>query len=169
MLDHRVTTFDFDMCSQHRSEPTAEAALLQSAFNAPDAPLANVILMKSATRQRRDAAVMRCDGDAMQQRCDCDATAQMAIRRNRRESGAEIGANPAQKPAQYVMLFPPKIQKDSDTYISRYLQIFLSKYLHIVAHSDFRAAHQCAGICNYVVLCLENYLQIPTPSGPHTA
>ena len=111
----------------------------------------------------------RCDATAMQQRCDCDATAQMAIRRNRRESGAEIGANPAQKPAQYVKLFPPKIQKDSDTYISRYLQIFLSKYPHIVAHSDIRAAHQCAGICNYVVLCLENYLQIPTPSGPHTA
>ena len=118
LLDHRVTTFDFDRCSQHRSEPTAEAALLQSTFNAPESPLANVILMKSATRhwQRRDAAAMRCNGDAMQQRCDCDATAQMAMRRNRRESGAETGANPAQKPAQYVKVFPPKIQKDSDTY-----------------------------------------------------
>jgi hypothetical protein len=124
LLDHRVTTFDFDMCSQHRSEPTAEAALLQSAFNAPDAPLATVILMKAATRQRRDAAAMRCDGDAMRRRCDatamqqrcyCDATAQMTIRINRRESGAETGANPAQKPAQYVKVFPPKIQKDSNT------------------------------------------------------
>ena len=113
MLDHRVTTFDFDMCSQHRSEPTAEAALLQSAFNAPDAPLANVILMKSATRQRRDAAAMRCDGDAtvMRLRCnraDGDPQKPARIRsRNRRESGAN--------PAQYVKLFPPKIQKDSDT------------------------------------------------------
>ena len=113
MLDHRVTTFDFDMCSQHRSEPTAEAALLQSAFNAPDAPLANVILMKSATRQRRDAAAMRCDGDAtvMRLRCnraDSDPQKPARIRsRNRRESGAN--------PAQYVKLFPPKIEKDSDT------------------------------------------------------
>jgi hypothetical protein len=28
----------------------------------------------------------------MQQRCDGDATAQMAMRRNRRESGSETGA-----------------------------------------------------------------------------
>ena len=96
LLDHRVTTFDFDRCSQHRSEPTAEAALLQSAFNAPDAPLANVILMKSATRhwQRRDAAAMRCDGDAiaMRLRCDrADGDPQKPARirsRNRRKSGA---------------------------------------------------------------------------------
>ena len=71
-----------------------------------------------ATRCGGDAMRRRWDATAMQQRCDCDATAQMAIRRNRRESGAEIGANPAQKPAQYVKVFPPKIQKDSDTYLS---------------------------------------------------
>ena len=96
LLDHRVTTFDFDRCSQHRSEPTAEAALLQSAFNAPDAPLANVILMKSATRQRRDAAAMRRDGDAMRRRCNSDATAM----RPRRWRCAETGANPEQKPVR---------------------------------------------------------------------
>jgi hypothetical protein len=76
---------------------------------------------------------------------------------------------PAQKPAQYVKVFLAKTQQDSYTYSSRYLQAFLAKYLHIVAHSDIRAAHHCAGICNCVVICLKKYLQIPNPSGPHTA
>jgi hypothetical protein len=34
-----------------------------------------------------------------------------------------------------VKVFPAKIQQDSDTYSSRYLQVFLPKYLFIVAHS----------------------------------
>jgi hypothetical protein len=67
-----------------------------------------------------NSPAMRCGGDAMRRQCDAamrrrcnsDATAmrprrcQMAMRRNRRESGAETGANPAQKPAQYVKVFP---------------------------------------------------------------
>jgi hypothetical protein len=39
---------------------------------------------------------------------------------------------------------------------SRYVQVFLAKYLHIVARSDYSAASHCAGICKYVFLCLKN-------------
>ena len=45
-----------------------------------------------------------------------------------------------------------KIQKDSDKYSSRYLQVFIEKYLHIVAHSEISAAPPSAGICKYVLL-----------------
>jgi hypothetical protein len=79
---------------------------------------------------------LQCD------RADGDGTAQKPAHK------------PAQKLAQCVRVFLAKIQQDSGTYSSRYLQEFLAKYLHIVAHSELWAAHHCANFCKYVVLCL---------------
>ena len=109
--------------SSLRPEPAVvEAPLLQSAYNESAAPLAYVILMKSACRlrfvQRRDAAAMRCGCNAMR-RCDGDATAMRPRRRrcNRAETGAKTGAETG---AVYAGIFA-KIQQDSDTYSSRYM------------------------------------------------
>ena len=112
--------------SSLRPEPAAKAPLLQSASNESAAPLANVILMKSASRQASPAtrcgayAMLRCDGDAtaMRRRCDGDANAQTATQP--RTGGAQ---KPAQKPVQNMQIFLAKILQDSDTYSSRYMQV----------------------------------------------
>ncbi len=109
-------------------------------------------------RRRCDAVMQRlCGGDAIAMRLLCDRADGDA-----QKPAQKLAQKPAQKPAQYVKVF---LAKNT----ARYLQVFLAKYLHIVAHRDIRAAHHCAGICNCVVICLKKYLQIPNPSGLHTA
>ncbi len=66
----------------------------------------------------KSPAATRCDGDAMR-RCDGDATAQ------------KLAQKQAQKPAQYMQVFRAKIQKDSDTYSSRYFLQNTYTWLHI--------------------------------------
>ncbi len=118
--------------SSPRPEPTAEAPLLQSACNESDAQLANVILNSNEVGK---SPATRCGGDAtaMRRRCNSDTTAMRPRRRrcNRAKTGAEIGAE-----------------------TSAVCAGISCKYLHIVTKSDIRAAHHCAGICKYVVLCL---------------
>ena len=94
--------------SSLRSEPAAEASLLQSACNESAAPLANVILMKLESRQATPAtrcgayAMRRSDGDAtaMRRRCDGDATAQTAIQP--RTGGAQKPAGGAETGTEYA-------------------------------------------------------------------
>ena len=128
--------------SSLRPEPAVvEAPLLQSAYNESAAPLAYVILMKSACRlrfvQRRDAAAMRCGCNAMR-RCDGDATAMR--RRCDRADGDATAQKPARKPAQKL---------------AQYMQVFLQKYSRIVTI-------QQVGICRYFMQDTCKYLHIVT-------
>jgi len=132
--------------SSLRPEPAVvEAPLLQSAYNESAAPLAYVILMKSACRlrfvQRRDAAAMRCGCNAMR-RCDGDATAMR--RRCDRADGDATAQKPARKPAQKL---------------AQYMQVFLQKYSRIVTHT-------AVGICRYFMQNTCKYLHIVTSGCP---
>ena len=132
--------------SSLRPEPAVvEAPLLQSAYNESAAPLAYVILMKSACRlrfvQRRDAAAMRCGCNAMR-RCDGDATAMR--RRCDRADGDATAQKPARKPAQNL---------------AQYMQVFLQKYCRIVTI-------QQVGICRYFIQDTCKYLHIVTSGCP---
>jgi hypothetical protein len=132
--------------SSLRPEPAVvEAPLLQSAYNESAAPLAYVILMKSACRlrfvQRRDAAAMRCGCNAMR-RCDGDATAMR--RRCDRADGDATAQKPARKPAQKL---------------AQYMQVFLQKYSRIVTI-------QQVGICRYFIQDTCKYLHIVTSGCP---
>jgi len=132
--------------SSLRPEPAVvEAPLLQSAYNESAAPLAYVILMKSACRlrfvQRRDAAAMRCGCNAMR-RCDGDATAMR--RRCDRADGNSTAQKPARKPAQKL---------------AQYMQVFLQKYSRIVTI-------QQVGICRYFMQDTCKYLHIVTSGCP---
>ena len=132
--------------SSLRPEPAVvEAPLLQSAYNESAAPLAYVILMKSACRlrfvQRRDAAAMRCGCNAMR-RCDGDATAMR--RRCDRADGDATAQKPARKPAQKL---------------AQYMQVFLQKYSRIVTI-------QQVGICRYSMQDTCKYLHIVTSGCP---
>ena len=132
--------------SSLRPEPAVvEAPLLQSAYNESAAPLAYVILMKSACRlrfvQRRDAAAMRCGCNAMR-RCDGDATAMR--RRCDRADGDATAQKPARKPAQKP---------------AQYMQVFLQKYSRIVTI-------QQVGICRYFIQDTCKYLHIVTSGCP---
>ena len=109
--------------SSLRPEPAVvEAQLLQSAYNESAAPLAYVILMKSASRlrfeQRCDAAAMRCGCDAMR-RCDGDATAMRRRCRDRADGDAT-----AQKPAhcRYLMS-TSRYMISIRRYVCRYVQV----------------------------------------------
>ncbi len=136
------------IASPRGPEHTAEAPLLQSACKESDTPLANVFLKKVGK-----SPATRCGGDAVRP-CNGDTTAMPHCHSADRDATAQ---KPAQKSAQHMQIFLEKIQEDSDTYRSGYLQAFLAKYLHIVAHSDIRAAHHCARFCKYAVLCLKKY------------
>ena len=132
--------------SSLRPEPAVVVApLLQSAYNESAAPLAYVILMKSACRlrfvQRRDAAAMRCGCNAMR-RCDGDATAMR--RRCDRADGDATAQKPARKPAQKL---------------AQYMQVFLQKYSRIVTI-------QQVGICRYFMQDTCKYLHIVTSGCP---
>jgi len=138
--------------SSLRPEPAVvEAPLLQSAYNESAAPLAYVILMKSACRlrfvQRRDAAAMRCGCNAMR-RCDGDATA-MRRRCDRADGGATAqkpARKPAQKPAQYMQVFLQKYSRIvtiQQVGICRYFMQDTCKYLHIVTSG-------CPPMCLYL-------------------
>ena len=132
--------------SSLRPEPAVvEAPLLQSAYNESAAPLAYVILMKSACRlrfvQRRDTAAMRCGCNAMR-RCDGDATAMR--RRCDRADGDATAQKPARKPAQKL---------------AQYMQVFLQKYSRIVTI-------QQVGICRYFMQDTCKYLHIVTSGCP---
>ena len=132
--------------SSLRPEPAVVVApLLQSAYNESAAPLAYVILMKSACRlrfvQRRDAAAMRCGCNAMR-RCDGDATAMR--RRCDRADGDATAQKPARKPAQKP---------------AQYMQVFLQKYSRIVTI-------QQVGICRYFMQDTCKYLHIVTSGCP---
>ena len=141
--------------SSLRPEPAVvEAPLLQSVYNESAAPLAYVILMKSASRlrfvQRCDAAAMRCGCDAMR-RCDGDATA-MRRRCDRADGDATAqkpARKPAQKPAQYMQVFLQKYSRivtHTAVGISRYFMQNTCKYLNIVTSG-------CPPLCLYLQVC----------------
>ena len=125
--------------SSLRPEPAVvEAPLLQSAYNESAAPLAYVILMKSACRlrfvQRRDAAAMRCGCNAMaaaMRRCDGDATAMRPRRRrcNRAETGAETGAETSAACAQDRFKIDAEFRQNNDKIQTSYMQIQTCMYV----------------------------------------
>jgi hypothetical protein len=143
--------------SSLRPEPTAEAPLLQSACNESDAPLANVVLMKLASRQADDSNAMRrrCDA-AMRRRCDhCDSDMTAMRPRRRRCIRAEIGAESGAESGAVCAGISCKIQQDKKRIVTHTAVGICRHFLHIVGHIGVRAAHRCADICKYVVLCLE--------------
>ncbi len=124
---------DFDMCPHHRF---AQGPLLRQRVGCQCTT--GICNSNEVGKSPAFRAATRCGADAMR-RCDGDATAMRPRRRrcNRTETVRNRSRNWRRNRRSICRYF---LQK----YSSRYVQAFLARYLHIVAHSDIRAAYHCA-------------------------